>query len=99
MPLLMMTDCGSELTALYGFANALRSVFAHTFHSFLNSSHREAFSPDLPVTVLPAHLFFKSINNTTIERGWLRMRLQWGDNVIIFWEAGRDIYNPTDPDQ
>jgi len=66
---------------------------------FLICSYREAFSPDLPVTELPAHLFVESIHNTPIERGWLRMRLQWGDNVIVFWEAGRDLYNPTDPDQ
>jgi hypothetical protein len=65
----------------------------------LTYSLREAFSPDLPVSVLPAHLFVKSIHNTTIERGWLRMRLQWGDNVIVFWEAGSDRYNSTDPNQ
>jgi hypothetical protein len=68
-------------------------------YSFLIHSHREAFSLDLPVSELPAHLFVQSINNTTIERGWLRMRLQWGDNIIVFWEAGRQIYNPTDSNQ
>jgi hypothetical protein len=65
----------------------------------LMCSYREAFSPDLSVMVLPAHLFVKSIHNTTIKRGWLRMRLQWGDNVIVFWEAGHEIYDPTDPHQ
>ena len=99
----MVTDCGSELTAVYGFVNALWFVFfphgyAMLFRHLIHSG-REAFSPDLPVTVLPAHLFVKSIHNTTIKRGWLRMRLQWGDNVIIFWEAGHELYNPTDPDQ
>ena len=60
---------------------------------------REAFAPDLPIIILAAHKFLKSIHNTTIERGWLRLRLQWGDNVIVFWEAGCELYDPLDPVQ
>jgi hypothetical protein len=48
---------------------------------------------------LPAHRFLKSIHNITIERGWLRVRVQWGDNVKVFWEAGEEIYNDMDPRQ
>ncbi|KAH7903949.1 hypothetical protein BJ138DRAFT_1019807 [Hygrophoropsis aurantiaca] len=83
MPIQMVTDCGSETTKIYGVATALREIF----------------NPDLPVSEFPAHRFMRSVNNITIERGWLRLRLQWGDNVLVFWEAGRDIYNPTDPQQ
>lgn len=54
---------------------------------------REYFSPHLDVTELAAHVFLRSVNNITIERGWLPLRIQWGDNVKIFWEAGEDIYN------
>lgn len=46
-----------------------------------------------------AHVFLKSIYNITIERGWLRVRLTWGDNVKLFWKAGEGIYNPTIPKQ
>ncbi|KAF8592319.1 hypothetical protein K439DRAFT_1643785 [Ramaria rubella] len=71
------TDCGSETTVLYGFATALR----------------EAFSSELPITELPAHQFLASIHNTTIERGWLHLRLQWGDNVKVMWYKGTEQYN------
>ena len=60
---------------------------------------RETFAADLPITILAARKFFKSIHNMTIEHGWLRLHLQWGDNVIFFWEAGRDLYDPLDPVQ
>ncbi|KAL7278869.1 hypothetical protein ACG7TL_006700 [Trametes sanguinea] len=80
MPIQTTTDRGSETGSLYAFANALR----------------EEFSPDLPVTALPAHRFLPSIANTTIEHGWLRFRLEWGDDVRIFWEAGQDLYDEMD---
>ncbi|KAF8589668.1 hypothetical protein K439DRAFT_1383140 [Ramaria rubella] len=85
MPIQSTTDCGSETTKMYGFANALR----------------EAFSPELPITELPAHQFLQSIRNTTIERGWLRVRLQWSDNIKVIWEEGvqKYEYNSNDPQQ
>ncbi|KIJ36436.1 hypothetical protein M422DRAFT_179437 [Sphaerobolus stellatus SS14] len=58
---------------------------------------REVFSPDLEG--LPAHRFLKSVHNTTIERGWLQLRLQWGDNVKDIWDEGVTIYDPTDARQ
>ncbi|KAL1938193.1 hypothetical protein VTO73DRAFT_11837 [Trametes versicolor] len=77
MPVQTTTDRGSETSTVYGFANALR----------------EEFAPNLPLAELPAHRFMRSIQNTTIERGWLRLRLEWGDDVKVFWEAGKDIYD------
>ncbi|KAF5346279.1 hypothetical protein D9757_014839 [Collybiopsis confluens] len=79
IPVQMTTDCGSELVMVYGFANALRETFAS----------------DLAVDILPAHRFLQSIHNITIERGWLRLRLDRGDNVKIFWDAGSNIYNES----
>ncbi|EIN04921.1 hypothetical protein PUNSTDRAFT_116208 [Punctularia strigosozonata HHB-11173 SS5] len=38
-------------------------------------------------------------DNTTIEHGWLRLRLQWGDNVKEVWEKGRLIYDETNVNQ
>ncbi|KZP07458.1 hypothetical protein FIBSPDRAFT_762875 [Athelia psychrophila] len=81
-PLQSTTDCGSETTDMYGFANTLRELFA----------------PHLPIDELPAHRFLKSVHNITIERGWLRLRIQWGNNVKVFW-AGAGIYNASDPQQ
>ncbi|KAF8572786.1 hypothetical protein K439DRAFT_1665947 [Ramaria rubella] len=83
MPIQTMTDCGSETTIVYGLANVLR----------------EAYSPDLPIEEVPAHRFLKSINNITIKRGWIRTRLQWGENVKIHWEEGNGVYDPTNPQQ
>lgn len=39
----------------------------------------------------------RSVNNITIEHGWLPLRVQWGDNVKVFWEAGSDIVNMANP--
>lgn len=59
---------------------------------------REMFAGHLDINNLPAHRFIKSIHNITIERGWLRVRLQWGDNVKAFWEAGAEIYIESNMD-
>ena len=52
---------------------------------------RAAFAPDLEG--LPVHRFLKSVHNTTIERGWLQLRLNWGDNVKLIWDEGAGIYD------
>ncbi|KAF9229380.1 hypothetical protein BS17DRAFT_805109 [Gyrodon lividus] len=80
MPLQTTTDCGSETIEVYGFANVLRKYF----------------SPNLSTDDLPAHRFLRSVHNITIECGWLCLRLQWGDNVKVFWVAGEEIYNEMD---
>ena len=65
-----------------------------------HASVRESFAPKLDeVGMGAAHVFLKSIYNITVERGWLRVRLSWGDNVKVFFEAGNGIYNPTIPKQ
>jgi len=57
---------------------------------------REAFS-DLSPDEIPAHRFLKSIYNITIERGWSQLKIQFCDNVKIFWERGEvdGVYNPN----
>jgi len=54
-------------------------------------------SPHLDLTELVAHVFMRSVNNITIEHGWLPLHIQWGDNVKVFWEAGSDIVNLANP--
>jgi len=51
----------------------------------------------LELVELPAHHFMKSVYNITIEHGWLRLCLHWGDNVRIYWAAGEGIYNSSIP--
>lgn len=54
--------------------------------------------PDISSTDVPAHRFLKSVHNIVVERGWLRLRLVWGDNVYIEYAKGVDlgIYNEND---
>ncbi|KAK7434314.1 hypothetical protein VKT23_020264 [Stygiomarasmius scandens] len=84
IPVQFTTDCGSETSMLYGLVNALREIF----------------HPDCPIDQLPAHVYLRSVHNISIERSWLRLRLDFGDNAIIFFRKGIDdgIYNPTDED-
>ncbi|KAG2034481.1 hypothetical protein BDR03DRAFT_935253 [Suillus americanus] len=37
-----------------------------------------------------------SVHNITIKYGWLCVWVQWGDNVKVFWEASKEIYNDMD---
>ncbi|GJJ07921.1 hypothetical protein Clacol_002127 [Clathrus columnatus] len=69
--------------------NRLKAAIAYIFLSLVEQLEGE----DAP----PAHRFLRSVNNITIEQGWLQLRLQWGDNVKIYWEAGEGIYHPQDP--
>lgn len=62
-------------------------------------SYREHFSLNLSIDEFPAHRFLKSVHNIMIECCWLRVWVQWGDNVKVFWEAGEEIYNDMDPCQ
>ena len=57
---------------------------------------REILHPDFDIQELPAHVYLRSIHNISIERSWLRLRLDWGDNAVIVFEKGIDegIYNP-----
>ncbi|KAF9004997.1 hypothetical protein BDQ17DRAFT_1408386 [Cyathus striatus] len=80
IPIQMTTDCGSELGKIFELSNALRELFAR----------------DLSIDELPPHVFIKSVHNIVIERGWLRLRLQWGENVKIFYEGGKHLFNPMD---
>ena len=47
-----------------------------------------AFHPDYDNTVLPAHVYLRSVHNISIEQAWLRMLLDFGNNAIIEYEKG-----------
>lgn len=67
--------------------------------SKLNLLIREIFHPDFDLAELPAHVYLRSVHNISIERSWLRLRLDLGDNAVLVFEKGKDdgIYNPDDP--
>lgn len=66
--------------------------------SSLICNTRELFAPELDREELPAHRFLRSIRNITIERGWLRLRLQWGDNIRVYWDQGYAVYDENNRD-
>ncbi|KAG9316859.1 hypothetical protein JVU11DRAFT_2931 [Chiua virens] len=74
-----------KTTKLFGLVNALRVIF----------------HPEYDNTELPAHVYLWSIHNIAIERSWLRLHLDWGDNVVLFFNQGIEDgqYNPNDPNQ
>jgi hypothetical protein len=61
----------------------------------------EYFHPNIDADEAPAHRFLRSVHNITIERGWLRLRQHWGDNVYHEFMKGVEfgIYNNADPIQ
>lgn len=55
----------------------------------------EILHPEYCSNELPAHVFLRSVHNVTIERSWLRLRMGFGDNAILWFEHGinEGIYN------
>ena len=100
MPIQTTLDCGSETAVVYGLVNVLWYITYMSKclvnHEYIYNS--EEFSPNLPVDEVPAHCFLHSIHNTVIDCGWLNLCLQWGDNIIVTWEEGEGIYNPSNPE-
>jgi hypothetical protein len=50
------------------------------------------------LTELPAYNYLRSIHNISSERSWLRLRLDFGDNAVLFFNKGIEggVYNPDD---
>ncbi|KAJ7574495.1 hypothetical protein C8J56DRAFT_802788, partial [Mycena floridula] len=85
IPIQFMTDCGSETTILYRLISALRQILF----------------PKCPLEEMPAHVYLHSVHNISIERSWLRLRLDFGDNAVLCFENGiaAGIYDSEDQDQ
>jgi hypothetical protein len=97
------TDCGSETTVLYGLVNALRCVILTTVYTVSLTNHhpRVRFHSDYDNSILPAHVYLRSVHNISIERSWLRLRLDFGDNVVqAFLNGVKDgYYKPHDTNE
>ena len=65
----------------------------------LNYMKSEIFHPDFDNRELPAHVYLRSVRNISIERSWLRLRLEFGNNAVIAFQKGEEngIYNPNSP--
>jgi len=59
---------------------------------------REIFFSDISTDELPAHRYQRSIHNIVVERSWLHLRMELGDNAVLFFRKGEEegIYNPMD---
>lgn len=57
------------------------------------------FHPEYDLDVLPAHVYLRSVHNISIERAWLRLRLDFGNNAVFEYQKGSDsgIFHPEDP--
>ncbi|KAF7346248.1 hypothetical protein MSAN_01851900 [Mycena sanguinolenta] len=84
VPLQTTTDCGSETTLLYGIVNAIRDIW----------------HPELAEAGIRAHNYLRSVHNITVERTWLRLRLEFGDAAVLVFNKGIEdlVYNKDDPD-
>jgi hypothetical protein len=60
--------------------------------------YRLRFHGDIDLSELPAYNYLRSVHNIAVERSWLRLRLDIGDNAIIFFNKGIEdgIYNSDD---
>ncbi|KAJ7586451.1 hypothetical protein C8J56DRAFT_828296 [Mycena floridula] len=85
IPAQFTTDCGSETTILFGLINALREILF----------------PECPLEELAAHVYLRSVHNISIERSWLRLRLDFGDSAVMFFNNGiaEGKYNPDEHKQ
>lgn len=59
------------------------------------------FFPEYDNDELPAHIYLRSVHNISVERSWLRMRLDFGDNAVEAFESGalEHGYNDQNPNQ
>ena len=71
-------------------ANALRYVLLSILlvANFANFLYRECFHPDVDGNVLPPHNYVRSVHNISVERSWLRLRLDFGNNAVTVFKQG-----------
>jgi hypothetical protein len=59
---------------------------------------RQQFHGDIDIAEFPAYNYLRSVHNISAERSWLRLRLDFGDNAVAFFNKGIDdgVYNSDD---
>lgn len=70
-------------------------------HELNSVPYSSIFHPEYLPHELPAHVYLRSVHNISIERAWLHLRLDFGDNAVIAFEKGalEHGYNDQDPQQ
>ncbi|KAG6855328.1 hypothetical protein H0H87_004908 [Tephrocybe sp. NHM501043] len=48
----------------------------------------ERFHPELDADEIPPHVYVRSIHNISVERSWLRLRLDIGDTIVLAFNKG-----------
>jgi hypothetical protein len=98
VPLESATDCGSETTQLFGLANAIRyGYFPLKSMAVLIISNSDISHPDFEG--LPAHRYLRSVHNIAIERLWLRLKLDFGNNAEFERGVADGLYDSEDSEQ
>jgi len=61
----------------------------------------DVFHPDLAEAGVQAHTYLRSVHNISVERTWLRLRLEFGDTAVLNFNQGvaDGRYNSEDPYQ
>jgi hypothetical protein len=64
----------------------------------INNTISIHFHGDIDIADLPAYNYLRSIHNISSERSWLRLRLDLGDNAVLFFNKGIEdgVYNSDD---
>jgi hypothetical protein len=67
----------------------------------LTLSGRDKYHSEIDSVVLKAHEYVRSVRNISVERSWLRLRLDWGNNAVAVFQEGinNGIYQQSDPQQ
>lgn len=62
---------------------------------------RDKYHPEIDSAILKAHEYVRSVRNISVERSWLRLRLDWGNNAVAVFQEGitNGIYQPSDAKQ
>jgi len=62
------------------------------------NAFRILFHGDIDINEFPAYNYLRSVHNISSERSWLRLRLDFGDNAVLFFHKGIEdgVYNSND---
>ena len=71
-------------------------LFLDIGYSPTDVNSRELFFPGLDADELPAHVYLRSVHNISIERSWLRLRLDFGDTAIAAFGRGQVEFGYND---
>jgi len=79
---------------------ALRFVLIQLLYFYVSRlvRPRQIYYLEFDNSELPAHIYLRSVHNISIERSWLRLRLEFGINAVLHFQRGQEegLYLPHD---